>query len=90
MLASVPGNSATVDDALAITGGNPARTMAGKLTNEPPPAMAFIAPASSPAAAAARGAACCIRDRSRRHLTDATGNGSAIGDLMLLADAGAG
>ena len=51
MLASVPGNSATVDDALAITGGSPAAIMAGKLTNEPPPAMAFIAPANRPAAA---------------------------------------
>ena len=54
----MPGNSATVDEALAITGGSPAATMAGKLTNEPPPAMAFIAPASSPAAASK--AECCM------------------------------
>jgi len=50
-LASVPGNSATVEETLAITGGSPAATIAGKLTNDPPPATAFIAPAISPAAA---------------------------------------
>ena len=55
----VPGNSATVEEALAITGGSPAAIIAGKLTKEPPPAIAFIAPASSPATAS--GPACCMR-----------------------------
>src|SRR3954465_7576043 len=50
-LASVPGNSATVLEAFAIVGGNPARVSAGKLTNVPPPATAFIAPAIKPAPA---------------------------------------
>jgi hypothetical protein len=50
VLASPPGNSATVLDVFACTGGTPAAISAGKLTNEPPPAKAFIAPASTPAA----------------------------------------
>ncbi len=29
-----------------MTGGSPAAIIAGKLTNEPPPAIAFIVPAS--------------------------------------------
>jgi hypothetical protein len=51
VLAKVPGNNATVDEALATTEGSPAAIIAGKLTNEPPPAMAFIAPANRPAPA---------------------------------------
>src|SRR6185312_7692331 len=50
VLASVPGNSATVLVALAAIGGRPARTSVGKVMNEPPPATAFIVPASKPAA----------------------------------------
>ena len=49
-LASVPGSSATVLEALATTEGRPTKTMAGMVTKEPPPAAAFIAPASRPAA----------------------------------------
>ena len=50
-LASVPGNRATVLDALATVGGSPASVSAGKVTNVPPPATAFMAPATNPAAA---------------------------------------
>jgi len=35
--------------ALAITGGTPANSRAGKAINEPPPAKEFIAPAINPA-----------------------------------------
>src|SRR5215203_5676998 len=48
-LARVPGSRATVLEALAATEGRPADTMAGMVTKEPPPAAAFIAPASRPA-----------------------------------------
>ena len=48
-LASVPGSSATVLDVLATTEGRPTKTMAGMVTKDPPPAAAFIAPASRPA-----------------------------------------
>ena len=48
-LASVPGSRATVLEALAATEGRPTDTMAGMVTKEPPPAAAFIAPASRPA-----------------------------------------
>ncbi len=37
-------------DALASTEGTPTKIMAGRVTNDPPPAAAFIAPATSPAA----------------------------------------
>ena len=49
-LAMVPGSSATVLDVFAATEGMPVNTIAGMLTKDPPPAAAFIAPASSPAA----------------------------------------
>ncbi len=48
---SVPGNSATVLDVFAFTEGTPAAISAGKVTNEPPPASAFIMPAIRPAPA---------------------------------------
>jgi len=36
-------------EVFAKTGGTPAAISTGKLTNEPPPASAFIAPATVPA-----------------------------------------
>jgi hypothetical protein len=36
-------------DAFAWTDGTPAAINAGRLTNDPPPARAFIAPATNPA-----------------------------------------
>jgi hypothetical protein len=47
-LARLPGNRATVLEALAWTDGTPTATKAGSVTNDPPPPAAFIAPASSP------------------------------------------
>ena len=44
-----PGYKATVLDAFAWTDGTPAAINAGRLTNDPPPARAFIAPAINPA-----------------------------------------
>ena len=40
--------------ALAATDGTPAAIRAGRVTNEPPPARAFIAPARRPAPASSR------------------------------------
>jgi len=48
--ARLPGNSATVLEALAVTGKIPVESNTGKLTKEPPPAIAFIAPANKPEA----------------------------------------
>ena len=47
-LARAPGKRATTLDALAITAGTPgpAKTSAGKVNSVPPPAMAFITPAT--------------------------------------------
>ena len=45
----MPVTSATVEDALATTPGTPVAPSAGKLTNDPPPAIAFIVPAPRPA-----------------------------------------
>jgi hypothetical protein len=52
VLVTVPGKSATVLVALACTDGTPTVSSAGKLTKEPPPASAFMAPAVKPAPAA--------------------------------------
>jgi hypothetical protein len=41
-------------DAFAATDGTPAAINAGRLTNDPPPAKAFIAPAIKPAPAMSR------------------------------------
>lgn len=48
--ARLPGNNATVLEALAVTGKIPVESNTGKLTKEPPPAIAFIAPANKPEA----------------------------------------
>ncbi len=48
-LAAVPGNNPTVLEAFACTDGTPAEISAGSAMNDPPPARAFMAPASSPA-----------------------------------------
>jgi len=50
-LVSCPGNSATVLVVFAVTEGTPTAINAGKVTNEPPPASAFIMPAIRPAPA---------------------------------------
>ena len=42
VLVIAPGTRATVLEAFAATEGKPAKTRAGNVTNEPPPAMAFI------------------------------------------------
>src|SRR5437870_3269581 len=47
--ASPPGYSATVLEMFAWTVGTPAAIKAGIVTNDPPPASAFIAPAAKPA-----------------------------------------
>ena len=49
IMLSLHDTKALVEEALAITPGTPTATNAGKLTNEPPPAMAFIVPAPNPA-----------------------------------------
>jgi len=49
VLARPPGNKATVLVALAPTEGTPALISAGRDTKEPPPAKAFMLPASKPA-----------------------------------------
>ena len=46
--ASALGTSATVLVALALSEGTPAATRAGKVTNEPPPAIAFMPPPTAP------------------------------------------
>jgi hypothetical protein len=46
-----PGNSATALEAFSSIESSPAPIRAGKVTNEPPPARAFIAPANKPAPA---------------------------------------
>ena len=48
---TLAGSNAAVLDALAWTDGTPAPINAGRLTNEPPPANAFITPARKPAPA---------------------------------------
>jgi hypothetical protein len=48
-LAMLPGYNATVLDIFAATDGIPTAMSAGTVTNEPPPAAAFMAPASNPA-----------------------------------------
>jgi hypothetical protein len=53
-LAKEPGTSATVLDAFAETELSPAATMAGKVTNEPPPATAFMDAPTNPASARRR------------------------------------
>jgi hypothetical protein len=51
----VPGQRATVEVALAVMGGTPSATRAGKVISVPPPAMAFIiAPRAAATATAAR------------------------------------
>ena len=47
MLLTVPGQSATVLVAFATIGEMPSPTSAGKVRSVPPPAMAFIAPATA-------------------------------------------
>lgn len=49
VLARLPGKRATVLDAFAATEGTPTSIRAGRVTKVPPPATAFMAPASSPA-----------------------------------------
>ena len=49
-VATCPGNSAIVEVMLAALGSRPARTSIPSVTNDPPPASAFWAPAQMPAA----------------------------------------
>jgi hypothetical protein len=51
---NAPGKSAIVLVAFAAMAGTPETRRAGKVTNEPPPATAFIAPARKPAAGRSR------------------------------------
>ncbi|KAG1244000.1 hypothetical protein G6F65_022057 [Rhizopus arrhizus] len=46
-----PGDIATALDALAMTGGRPAATIAGKVISVAPPASALMTPPSAPAPA---------------------------------------
>ena len=48
---SEPGHTASELVALAVTDGMPVSSSAGKLTSDPPPAIALIAPARKPAGA---------------------------------------
>src|SRR4051812_34634428 len=71
--ARLPGHRATVLDAFASTGGTPTATSAGRVTNEPPPAAAFIAPASRPAPhTRAACVASSVGPPPRRHLVAST------------------
>src|SRR3954468_24030729 len=75
-----PGNSATVDVMLAARGSSPARTRAGRVTNDPPPASAFCAPAQSPARKSRKNIAeqcvmCCRGKRRRGGTVNLIGSG---------------
>jgi hypothetical protein len=52
MLPSEPGQIATVLVELAVTGGSPSQTSAGKESSVPPPATELIPPARNAAVAA--------------------------------------
>jgi hypothetical protein len=54
MLLIDAGQRATVLVAFALSGGTPSAISAGKVTSVPPPAMAFITPATSAAATTSR------------------------------------
>jgi hypothetical protein len=61
-LAGAPGQRATVDVALALIGGMPSPTSAGKVSSVPPPAMEFMTPPSSAATTTSR---ICVSDNGR-------------------------